>query len=128
MVNAKPPKPCRTCKRATVNSNGYCDDHQSDHVGWTKRYSAWQGKGSTRSQRKERAAVLRRDRGLCIPCVAKGFYTLATQVDHVVNLASGGEDSMANKQSICDPCHKEKTAKESAQSRLQKGEGWVESL
>ncbi|MBF4406127.1 HNH endonuclease, partial [Vibrio anguillarum] len=39
--------------------------------------------------------------------------TAARDVDHIINKANGGTDDDANLQSICSPCHKEKTAKES---------------
>jgi hypothetical protein len=37
----------------------------------------------------------------------------ADEVDHIVPVAAGGDDSMGNLQAICAPCHKVKTAVES---------------
>ncbi len=82
-------------------------------MGWVQRQSAWRGKGSTRAQRKERALVLQRDNYLCQPCAKRGIYTAATEVDHIVNMASGGKDILSNKQAICRDCHRIKTLKES---------------
>ncbi|CAB4166863.1 HNHc domain containing protein [uncultured Caudovirales phage] len=36
----------------------------------------------------------------------------ATQLDHVVRLASGGSEQRSNTRGICDSCHKRKTATE----------------
>jgi 5-methylcytosine-specific restriction protein A len=38
-------------------------------------------------------------------------------VDHIKPLAEGGTDDRANKQGICKPCHRKKTAGESAAGR-----------
>ncbi len=112
---AKAPKPCRHCKKATTNSNGYCDDHQEYAVGWQDRQ-----KGKTTTQRgygwkwqKLRKQVLQRDNYLCQPCAAKGVYQTANDVDHIVNKESGGKDELSNLQSICRECHKVKTQSES---------------
>ncbi|WP_407047632.1 HNH endonuclease [Vibrio cholerae] len=39
--------------------------------------------------------------------------TAATDVDHIINKACGGTDAESNLQSLCKPCHKEKTRSES---------------
>jgi hypothetical protein len=36
---------------------------------------------------------------------------IGQEIDHVIELASGGEDSIENLQVLCKPCHKTKTAK-----------------
>jgi 5-methylcytosine-specific restriction protein A len=46
---------------------------------------------------------------LCRRCKAKGLITVATVWDHIIPLAKGGTDDDANGQSLCDPCHVEKT-------------------
>ena len=47
----------------------------------------------------------------------------ANEVDHVIELASGGEDSIENLQVLCSACHKVKTAKYN--SRRLKAQGGV---
>jgi len=37
------------------------------------------------------------------------------ELDHIVNVAQGGTDDESNLQSLCSPCHKKKTLKESQQ-------------
>ena len=60
-----------------------------------------------------RARILKRD-PLCIPCRASGRISASTQVDHVLALHMGGKETDANRQGICDDCHKDKTAREAA--------------
>lgn len=59
-----------------------------------------------------RALVMRRDAGLCQPCLKRGHVTGAKAVDHIVNKKAGGGDELANLQAICNPCHAAKTAAE----------------
>lgn len=47
---------------------------------------------------------------LCVHCLERGRYTAAEEVDHVVALGNGGEDDEGNLQSLCRPCHVQKTA------------------
>lgn len=65
------------------------------------RGGAWQ---SLREQ------VLRRDNGVCVLCCA----AVATEVDHVVPLASGGSNAVTNLQSVCGPCHAAKSRAQAA--------------
>ncbi len=44
-----------------------------------------------------------------------GVVTMELELDHIVNIAQGGNDDESNLQSLCVPCHKEKTLKESRQ-------------
>lgn len=64
-----------------------------------------------------REAILTRDCGLCVPCKAKGKLTIATEVDHILQLADGGTDDHSNLQSICHNCHADKTARENGKKR-----------
>ncbi len=41
----------------------------------------------------------------------------ATEVDHIVNVESGGTDDDSNLEAICSPCHKAKTAREAQAGR-----------
>lgn len=111
---ARIPKACRKqgCRNTTTRSNGYCEEHQG--LGWQRHQ-----KGRTSSQRgygtqwrKIRAVVLERDSNLCCECLKQGRYVTATTVDHIIPKAHGGTDNLSNLQSLCDKCHKAKTAKE----------------
>jgi 5-methylcytosine-specific restriction endonuclease McrA len=46
---------------------------------------------------------------LCRHCSAKGFVTPAVEVDHIKPRALGGLDLWENTQSLCKPCHINKT-------------------
>jgi len=61
-----------------------------------------------RAGQARRLRILRRE-PLCRHCKAKGIYTAATEVDHIVELALGGPDTEANLQPLCNPCHARKT-------------------
>jgi 5-methylcytosine-specific restriction protein A len=69
------------------------------------------GRGG-RPWRRKRAAILVRDEYTCQAC---GIITLHLEVDHIVNRARGGSDDEENLQALCIPCHKLKTAAESAE-------------
>lgn len=108
------PKACRSrgCRNTTTDSDGYCSQHKGE--GW-KSYKP----GQSRHQRGYgsqwdviRPRVLKRDKGLCQDCLKKGLAREAKCVDHIVAKAHGGTDADENLQSLCWPCHKEKTAKE----------------
>ncbi|WP_430009859.1 HNH endonuclease [Methylophaga lonarensis] len=80
---------------------------------------AARGQGKTTTERgygwrwqQQRKRIIERDFGLCQPCKAKGVVTAFDEVDHIINLASGGDDSDKNLQCICAHCHKEKTQRE----------------
>lgn len=60
---------------------------------------------------EERARYLRLH-PLCISCTKHGRLSAAEHVDHVVPLFKGGADDDSNKQALCVPCHKRKTAKD----------------
>ncbi|WP_441005289.1 HNH endonuclease [Xanthomonas sp. WHRI 1810A] len=68
------------------------------------------GRGG-RPWRRKRAAILIRDEYTCQAC---STVTLDLEVDHIINVAQGGTDDEANLQALCVPCHKAKTAEESA--------------
>jgi 5-methylcytosine-specific restriction protein A len=65
-----------------------------------------------------RKLAMDRDNGLCQPCYKRGRITIGTQVDHEIPKAQGGTDELANLQTICEPCHRAKTARESMAGRM----------
>ena len=107
-----PPKPCNhtRCHSMAVKM-GRCENHQP------KAWSSSEGKTSTErgygaKWRKVRKQALSRDNHLCRTCFESGILTPATEVDHIINKASGGTDELSNLQSICKECHKLKTVEE----------------
>lgn len=113
-----PKTPCRAhaCPALVSRADkGFCDKHAHYRHGWHK---SQQGRTATergygQAWRKLRGQVLARDRHLCQVCLLDGRYTPATEVDHIINKASGGTDELTNLQAICHACHKTKTQAES---------------
>ena len=75
---------------------------------------------------KLRQAVLARALGMCehteIKTSPLGETTTrctypAQDIDHIVNLASGGTDELSNLQALCDWHHKRKTQQEASKNR-----------
>lgn len=72
--------------------------------------SRWgHGRGG-RPWRRKRDEIFKRDRYTCQVCGRVGG---ALELDHIINVARGGTDTDSNLQTICNPCHKQKTAAES---------------
>ena len=68
-----------------------------------------QGRGG-RPWRRLKQKIHLRDEWTCCSC---GRVTMELELDHIVNVAQGGTDDEVNLQSLCVPCHKKKTSKES---------------
>jgi 5-methylcytosine-specific restriction protein A len=95
------------CPRPSLD-RGYCMEHAPTPWAGAERSPL---KGARWA--KLRAAVLRRDRGVCQRCGAR-----ATEVDHTIPRAEGGAVwDMANLKALCSPCHDTKTKAESARGR-----------
>ena len=61
---------------------------------------------------RKREQVLKSAFGLCAACKCIGRVAQAQEVDHVVPLADGGSDDIANLQALCTACHEAKSAGE----------------
>lgn len=62
--------------------------------------------GTTTQWRNLRTACFRVWGRACLYCGDR-----ATEVDHILELAAGGTNTIDNVQPLCNPCHKAKTAK-----------------
>lgn len=84
---------------------------------WSKRESR-QARGYGRAHDRMREIVLREE-PLCRICLeAKPQrITPSTIADHRIPKSQGGTEDRENYQGVCDPCHKIKTARESAEAR-----------
>ena len=69
------------------------------------------GRGG-RPWRRLKEKIHLRDNWTCQHCRR---VTTQLELDHIVNVAQGGTDDESNLQSLCPPCHKDKTLKESRQ-------------
>jgi len=81
-----------------------------------EKAGGWGSGRGGRPWRQKRESILLRDKYTCQAC---GTVTLDLEVDHIVNIAQGGNDDDSNLQALCVPCHQAKTATEAAQ-----GGGW----
>jgi len=64
-----------------------------------------------RAGQAQRLAVLKRDLYTCKAC---GHISQENQADHIIPLEAGGMDHIGNMQTLCQPCHAAKTAKEAS--------------
>ena len=85
-------------------------------------WDSWQAKkGNDRDRgygwawRKLTKRIRLRDNNLCQPCFKQGRLREADSVDHIQPKSQGGDDRESNLQSICNCCHKAKTATERLQ-------------
>ena len=113
---ARPMKPCkhRGCGELVANGRSHCAQHVQEAIKWGP--DAVRGNRHVRGDGSAwdaiRGRILRRDNGLCQPCLRAGRVTVATAVDHVIAKARGGSDCDENLQAICRDCHATKTARE----------------
>ncbi len=107
-----PDRPC-TAPRCykMASKGGRCEDHQPEPWCTSKAKSA-SDRGYGYQWKKIRSKALIRDAHLCQHCFKKGIITVATDVDHIIPKAKGGTNALENLQSLCNSCHKIKTASE----------------
>jgi|LGOV01.1.fsa_nt_gb 5-methylcytosine-specific restriction protein A len=111
----KAPTPCRRCRTATTNSDGYCDDCAS--FGRNERKRRGRHKVTDpfyRSGRWQRySKQYKRDNPLCCECGRP------TEIcDHKKPIKDGGEPwDQANHQPMCQRCHNKKTGTENRNRR-----------
>ncbi len=75
--------------RPTAAARGYCS-------------AAW---------RRTRLAVIARDQGICQLC---GLLVIGSpDIDHIVEKAKGGTDSLSNLRVLCKSCHSKRTVRDS---------------
>lgn len=68
-----------------------------------------------------RRRILRRDRYTCRGCGGQRCGNEQLEVDHIINVAEGGDDSDENLQTLgARPCHAEKTRQEIARGRARR--------
>lgn len=110
-----PRKPARPCRIPGCPNGQDCNEHTPTPWVASRRKervsSGWQ-------QQRDNARILRTHQYRCHVCGQIG----AMQVDHVIALAEGGEDTDENKRPIHKtPCHAAKTAAEAARARSRRG-------
>jgi len=82
----------------------YCNSKCRRKFGTKYRYI-------TNSWASTRWRALRRDHFFCVPCARLGRRTYSREVDHIIEIADGGDEfDVANTQTICKRHHRLKTA------------------
>ena len=115
-------RPCRHkgCNQLVRDGSGYCQTHQSDRkIGKfsDKRRGSRHERGYGSEWDKTRIRILKRDNGLCQPCLKVGQVSVARAVDHIVPKSEDGTDDDWNLQAICTECHRKKTSEEALRAR-----------
>lgn len=83
---------------------------------WSTTRKSRQARGYGRAHELMRAQVLREE-PLCRACAAVNRIAATEVADHITPKAEGGTDDRENYQGLCTPCHRVKTAAESARAR-----------
>lgn len=118
---SRPPRTCIKpgCRDYSYDGSDYCAAHKPKQKSNWAKYTEKRG-GSRHTAGydsfwdKLRVSILARDKHLCQACLRLGVFTEARHVDHIVPKALGGDNSPDNLQSLCIPCHRRKTQRESA--------------
>lgn len=87
-------------------------------MAWSKESRQSRGYGAKWD--KTRARILKRDCGICQPCLKRGILHVGTEVDHIISKANAKKigwteeqiEADSNLQTICHDEHKRKTAEE----------------
>ncbi len=103
-----PSKPPSLCPRKIVAARKLSS--------WTTTRKSRQARGYGRAHELMREQVLREE-PLCRLCLAEHRVIATVIADHITPKAEGGTDERDNYQGLCKPCHKAKTARESARAR-----------
>lgn len=90
--------------------------HAPERKAWARPVGQPDRRQRGRAARRERARILEEE-PLCRPCLEADRVSASVEVDHIVPLARGGSEDRDNKQGICIPCHRAKTAREAAEGR-----------
>lgn len=113
-VRSKRPCSVPGCPRLT--DERWCEEH-TKNKNVARPYDLNRGNSAERGYdndwRKLRIVALKRDHYLCQRCLKEDKLVAATDVDHIVPLADGGERlDLDNLCSLCKACHSRKTAME----------------
>lgn len=112
LMPKRPNTPCKHpgCPKLVPYGNKYCDEHKSLH---TEDVRGAYARGYNRQWQKA-SKVFLHSHPLCESCKAKGRYTKATVVDHIIPHRGNRELfwNRDNWQALCKQCHDRKTMTE----------------
>lgn len=114
-------RPCAKPGCPALTRARWCDAHGAEEQAGKR--ARWRRTDDARKSSSKRGygAVWQRLRRMvlsrepcCQECLKSGRTELATEVDHIIPKAQGGEDSFNNLQGLCKSCHSRKTSRERA--------------
>lgn len=116
----KPQRPCGHVGCRNLTRNQYCKDHEYLIAERNRDYNHYRRDPTidafykTVAWQKVRQQALIRDHGLCVICKHGKKITVADMVDHIVPIRVDWSLrlDLKNLQSLCDSCHKSKTAED----------------
>jgi len=115
-MGRRPLKPCCApgCGEL-VRGERHCPAHAHLSRAWATSKRSQRAGLKGRPWRRLREEILQRDSYLCQcdECMKSGALKVAHEVDHIVPLSRGGDDSPDNLRAINRDCHKVKTQRES---------------
>lgn len=110
----RPLRPGRQPGCPALTAARYCQAHERQiEANRRERKGTRSERGYDYQWQQVRLMVLRRE-PWCRRCKARGIWTIATLVDHIIPLPEGPRLLLENLQPLCDPCHKVKTAEDAA--------------
>lgn len=112
-----PMKACNHPGCGKLTKGRYCEEHKPLHT-WIHSKETPRLRGRTLQRERSR---LFNEYPLCVECEKQGRVIAATQRDHIVPLAEGGQDTADNTQALCPSCHDKKTKEESKRGRRARG-------
>jgi 5-methylcytosine-specific restriction enzyme A len=119
-VVRKPLKPCNEVGCNNLTRNKYCKKHEYKQTEKNRFYDRFvrDKKASSfyksKAWRMTREQALARDKGLCQRCLKNKKITMADMVDHIIPIKVNWELRLvlSNLQSLCNACHRVKTAED----------------
>ncbi|WP_420833893.1 HNH endonuclease [Streptomyces antarcticus] len=100
----------RGCAQRTARS-GRCVEHAPPERPWARK-SARNLHRDRGWDRHVRPRALVRDGFACVRCGAREYL----EVDHILPIAKGGSWELENAQTLCQPCHQDKTTRDRRQA------------
>jgi 5-methylcytosine-specific restriction protein A len=108
----RPMRPCTHPGCRELTRGGRCERHR--RPSWEAEQKPTRLRGRRLQRERDR---LFSEQPLCVQCQSRGITRVATQRDHIVPLAEGGEDTRDNTQALCDECHEFKSQAEALRGR-----------
>ncbi|TNE83293.1 MAG: HNH endonuclease [Gammaproteobacteria bacterium] len=113
-----PSKPKRWCAKCRATHDGRCPQAQpwsTGRAGRGRRCRDWDKRRVQVFERDNYLCQIHLNRGVLVPVELHGANHGVC--DHVIPTAEGGSNELANLQTICRDCDREKTAAESRRGR-----------